>query len=116
MPLVIIEPWSDEYGGYYTYDPTNFKQKPVICVVESDEKTMANVIAHEFRHHIQHMLNQHCTKPIALDFSLEYNTMITKYFRSSESEMDALLYSVKYAKTEVTDWWLNHLVKEHQNA
>ena len=37
--------------------------------------------------------------------------MITKYFRTSISELDALLYSIKLAKTEVTDWWLNELVK-----
>lgn len=111
MPAVIIEPWNGNYGGYYEYDPYNPKQKPVICIVESDEKTMANVIAHEFRHHMQHMLNQRVSAPTVLDFSLEYEPMITKYFRTSISELDALLYSIKLAKTEVTDWWLNELVK-----
>jgi len=99
-PTLIFEPPSSKYGGYYR-DSDN-----LIVVVESED--VADTIAHEFCHHLQHELYD--WEAAELDFSLPYNQMITKYFRGCRMEFEALLFEYKYAKTDNNDWWLNKLV------
>jgi hypothetical protein len=109
MPKVVFEPFNNQgYGGYYLPN--------IVVVVEPppwafEDKTDA-VLAHEFRHHTQYVTGS-CPsvyKGSSLDFSLDYEQMVTKYFKTYPHEMDALLYEVKYAKSEISDWWLRKLV------
>ncbi len=106
---VIIEPETEPrqlYGGYYINN--------TIVVVQwqfdSDEKELTSTLAHEFRHHIQRYVRNVPVKNIPVNNTGDYEADITNYFRSSISELDALIYQNKTAKSESSDYWLNHLV------
>ena len=114
IPNVYIEEYSEQpYGGYYQGDSTH----PYIVVVDGPDTRIESVLAHEFRHHIQAELNQ-CYSPHGSSFrtDLPYEDSIRLFFRTQQFEMDALLYEHRYAKTELNDWWLNHLVKPEKFA
>jgi len=51
---------------------------------------------------------------VRCNFSLTYEDMIVDYFNRSPAEMDALLFEHKYAKSEINDWWLNHLINQRK--
>ena len=104
LPKVVIEPKLDQaYGGYYS--------EGVIVVVENEH--MASTLAHEFRHHLQSYYGCTCV-PVSVtkeDLTYEnYFKFIRNYFRSSWSEMDALLFESKFTPTSVNNYWLKGLV------
>ena len=110
IPRVYVEEYDNQfYGGYYQFDEKN----SYIVVVDRPDAVIESVLAHEFRHHIQAVLNQHYYQSDAtiLSNDVPYEQMIRTYFRTQPNEFDALLYEHKYAKSELNDWWLNHLVK-----
>lgn len=109
VPTVYVEEFDNQpYGGYYQFD----LKHPYIVVVDNPDYKIDSVLAHEFRHHIQAELGQHRNLMGShLRWDLSYEEMIRVYFRTHPSEMDALLYEHKLAKSELNDWWLNHLVK-----
>lgn len=104
LPRVVIEPKLNQlYGGYYS--------EGVIVAVEGDY--IESTLAHEFRHHLQDYYG--CsTCPVDIseeDNSYEnYPRFIRKYFRSSWSEMDALLFETKITPSPVNKYWLRGLV------
>jgi hypothetical protein len=101
IPVVFEENFGQEYGGYY--DGTK------IVAVESE--TVAATLAHEFRHHIQRELNiRHSVDGSVWRSDLPYEEAITVYFRNQVHEFDALLYEYRVVKSELNDYWLNHLV------
>lgn len=96
------------YGGYYTP-----KYNKIVVVEQLCDKEVSSIIAHEFRHHTQWELKivPFIIVPINSE-NLSYSKAIRKYFRSSISELDALIYQHKYAKTDCCDWWLKELVDD----
>ena len=72
-----------------------------------DEMFFLNMLAHEFRHHWQRSRMK--TEPVRGNF-MDYDTYqaeIVRYFRSSKSEMDALLYSIDVAPDPAALEWLS---------
>ena len=113
MPNVFVK-YEDycgqNYGGYYE------RNSRTIVVVENKDwdssKRIASTIAHEYRHHIQRTLNKLHVPNILVpeDIFTNYNSAIRRYFRSSISELDALLYEYKLVKHDMAEWWLKALV------
>ncbi len=107
MPILLIEEFKGQpYAGYYLAG-TN-----TVGIVEtSDERQLAATLAHEFKHVTQWQLNQNLHNPTVIDTSIPYEKMIFSYFNNNLTEMEALLYEFKLAKSELNDWWLNHIVR-----
>ena len=107
LPKVVFEENIDQpYGGYY------IPGSNTLVAVQRDDERTESTLAHEFRHHIQYELNLYPNTFVACNFELSYENMIVEYFNSSKAEMDALLFEFKYAKSDINDWWLNHLLKQ----
>lgn len=104
---IVYEPNHRNYSGYYTLG-----SKTLTIVEQENEKDIASVIAHEFRHHVQYETNVVKLKVISFDVHLPYDKAIRKYFRSSLSELDALIYQNKFAPSETSEWWLKELVDD----
>jgi hypothetical protein len=105
---VVYEKYTNQnYGGYY--DTTK-----IVVVLHPDEcnNAIASTIAHEFRHHTQLVLNQRNVPSIAVpeDIFDNYPQAIRRYFRSSISEMDALVYQNKIIKSHTAEQWLKAYV------
>jgi len=99
----VWEPLNSKYGGYYTHGGNE------IVVTEQDGEE--STIAHEFRHYTQERIGT--LGKGKLDFSISYEDMIKKYFRSYWHEYDALLFEYKHAKNPYNEWWLRKLVWEN---
>ncbi len=115
-PKVVFEPYKDQnYSGMYMYVTQQ------ILVVEDPRLTIqevASVIAHEFKHHLQHVNGEYnfheTTSYIRTD--LDYETHINWYFNTFKHEREALLYEYKYTRTDYNHWWLKHLVTLNRRA
>jgi hypothetical protein len=120
QPLVVFE--NIDAGGYY-YNPEkgeillNEKYYPLdkglIVVDVSAPEEIVNTISHEWRHHIQ-FINGIEMEVIEWDNDIDnYEQNIIDYFTRSWTEMDALLYSNKYAPTECTLTWQQWIFKNN---
>ena len=107
------------YGGYYL-DPERTEYQIgdsfydcrngiiVVSTLECNYSAIPNVIAHEYRHHWQF-----CKGWIYDGIGWnspsddEYDITLKNYFKSSKSEMDALLFSIKVAYDRVVEYWLD---------
>ena len=104
---IVYEEWKNQkYAGYYAVNSNR------LVVVEHPEyeEDIPNIIAHEFRHHIQVELRMFPTIGSYIRDDLEYAEQIKWYFNHFPSEMDALLWSNKVAPCENSIWWQKHLV------
>jgi len=107
LPKVVVEPdVGQPYGGYY------LPGSNTLVAVQQDKENLSSTFAHEYRHHIQYELNLYQNMAVELKFNLSYENMIVDFFNRSPAEMDALLFEHKYAKSEINDWWLNHLLNQ----
>lgn len=101
------EPNGQVYGGYCDYS-----KRRIVVVNNNDTHHEANILSHEFRHWQQLVLN--LVKIVVLSPEIgnhtSYESMIKWYFTNSASEFDALLYSHKYAKSDISEYWLRQLV------
>lgn len=104
VKIVYEEPNNQNYGGLY-HPGLN----TLVIVYNKCIKEEASVISHEFRHHFQYEKGIKFDH-IAFDPRVPYEQAIRKFFRSSKTEFDALLYQYKYANSEQTNWWLKELV------
>lgn len=105
-PKLIVEEYTGQlYGGYYC-------NNKIIAVFNPDwgEKDFISTLAHEFRHHIQVQLGMYKGFGSYIRTDLEYEKQINWYFNTFPWEMDALEYQNKFAKCDVSDWWLRKLV------
>ena len=106
-PIIIFEESADQsYSGYYTWGTTE------IVVVE-DEEMIPSTIAHELCHLIQYWTGKHIDETSFESTYDNYEEQIHKYFTTSTSEYEALLFEYKYSKNDVNEWWLRKLV--HRN-
>lgn len=107
-PNIIFEPYvGQNYAGAY-YSGHN-----LMVIVERDDIDISEVIAHEYRHHIQWETGKYydeLKRGSYFDHSLPWEEAIVKYFKTQKSEFDALLYSYKITKSEQSHYWLKHLV------
>lgn len=113
MPSVRIEieeNYGQLYGGYYC--PNTATIVAVHYAHDPLEKELATSLAHEYRHHIQHVIKNVPTVVLRVPTNIanNYEPSIRWYFRNSISELDALFYQNKYAKCDMSDWWLRKLV------
>jgi hypothetical protein len=104
--VVYEYPTGQNYGGYY-----NHTKNIIVIVYNNDIRHEASILAHEYRHHIQRQLNIVNDTVIHPRQDIEYQRMIRRYFRTSPSEYDALLYQNKVAKSELSQEWLHWTVK-----
>ena len=79
------------------------------------EDNYESTLAHEFRHHLQRVHFGIKPDVIEWDIGENYKDSIIKYFTSSVTEMDALLYEVKYYPDDVNLEWYEWLVKHYEN-
>lgn len=103
-PKVFLESSNTHYGGYYSIEHKHI----VVC----ETPDIASTLAHEYRHYLQDYTNivklpKTNNSP---NFNLPYRKMIRHYYRTKRHELDALLYELKHAKTEIAYWWYKHLV------
>lgn len=101
LPKIEYEPINFNYGGYYDGEK--------IVVVENEECIVAATIAHEFKHHLQAQ-NKRKLKIVSFDTECDYEISVRKYYRSSWSEFEALMFEHKYAKNWCNDWQLRKIM------
>lgn len=113
---VIIEEYSTQnYGGYYDSETEH-----LVAVYRPDDNmgSLASTLAHEFKHYLQHKYpnkirlknSGYLFNNLLHKFPNSYNTRIRSYFRTIDSEYDALLFEVKYASNSLNEFWLKALV------
>lgn len=107
VKIVYEEDNDQPYGGHYTPQTAT-----IVVVVRNYGMKLESIIAHEFRHHTQRELRNVPWQLVQFDPTVDYNNAIRKYFRSSWSELDALVYENKYAKCDYNEWWLKELVDD----
>jgi hypothetical protein len=104
MPTVIIQPNTGQnYDGYYSNN----------TIVAVENEYIDSILAHEFRHHLQHYYGCQSVIIQITDEDVKYvnyDKFIRKYFRSSWSEMDALLFEHKITPNWVNTLWLKKFV------
>ena len=107
VKVVYEEYCGQNYSGYYYFNTIVIALHPGEC-----HNFVASTIAHEFRHHIQRVLNQHSVPaiPVPEDIETNYNKAIRRYFRYNISEMDALVYQNKIIKAHTPEYWLKACV------
>ena len=109
------------YGGCY-YEPEwnsisvsdrSFSLERGLLVVREDN--YESTLVHEFRHHVQRV--HFGIKPDGIEWEEgeSYKNSIIKYFTSSVTEMDALLYELKHYPDDVNLEWYEWLVKHYEN-
>lgn len=117
-PVIAFE--NIDYGGCY-YPPSKCEilvndrhytlDKGLIIINPTETKEIVNCIAHEWRHHLQFMTG---IKPESIEWDYkngDYEQSIIDYFTKSKTEMDALLYSNKYAPSELSILWQQWIFK-----
>jgi len=103
LPSILFEEdTGQDYSGYYR---TGTRQ---IVVVESEY--YLSTIAHELKHYVQDWYGFRPLKTVVWEIQSTYEDSIHNYFHSSWSEMDALVFEYKHAKSELNEWWLRKLV------
>lgn len=116
LPLIIFDDSILDYVGFYMSPMKqeiliNDRLYPLdyglIYINDTmDYNSIVNTIAHEFRHHWQHMMNwKYDGIGWELDCNLTFEQQIKEYFRNSKCEMDALLYSNKIYPCDCTLEW-----------
>lgn len=98
-----VPPEKDEYyfnGTYYE------REKGILFIGDTnDDSFVINAIAHEWRHHWQ-FVSGFDFDHAELNCDLEYKDIIIDYFKSSWTEMDALLFSLEmYPDNEALEWY-----------
>jgi hypothetical protein len=82
----------------------------------NDDGYMVNAIAHEWRHHVQWEKGKRNIREVSFDafgedFVSDYKRSIIKYYTIQWWEMDALLFSLKFASDETSQLWFDWLRK-----
>lgn len=105
--------WGQECGGYYAppekriFDIGGHEvdgRFGVIAVNSSEAGSIPATLAHEWRHHWQWHRGIEFDH-VAYDVS-DYEASIGNYFRSSRTEMDALLFEHKVARGWVNEYFM----------
>jgi hypothetical protein len=99
---------------YFTYGKYYDLSKGLILIsdiFDSDDKDIANSIAHEFRHYWQYLNGWEVGMGKKFSQDIEYDNAIVKYFSESYIEWDALTFSHKYAPSDLSTSWLDLLHK-----
>lgn len=108
VKVIVEDDVGQSYGGYYTPG-----SKILVAVYRSHGGgSLEATIAHEYRHHIQYETNNISLKIVSFNTNTTYEKAIRQYYRSSLSELDALVYEYKYAKSDLNEWWLKELVDD----
>lgn len=108
VKVIIEDDIGQPYSGYYAIGT-----KTLVAVYRNlGGGSLESTIAHEFRHHVQYETNNISLKVVSFNTNITYEKAIRQYFRSSLSELDALIYEHKYAKSDLNEWWLKELVDD----
>ena len=115
LPLFVYQNNLPYSGCYYRPEKSEilineryYSLKKGLIVMQpdnDDDDFMINAIAHEWRHHWQ---ENNGIKLNSVRWDLlqgTYDQKIVKYFKSSYTEMDALLWASKIYPSEITDYW-----------
>ena len=88
----------------------------VITTHDSDDSIIHEVISHEWRHHVQHMCMKNIEKPQQwiIHPAESYKDAIIRYFNTSITEMDALLYSLHKSPSSVNCQWYQWLIEANK--
>jgi hypothetical protein len=108
---VIYESENSNYSGYYSYG----SQELVI----TEGELVASTIAHELRHYMQYQVYPDMPgsdwATCYTEANYDYENAIQEYFLTQPTELDALIFEFKFAKTEINEWWLRKLVIENDS-
>lgn len=121
-PTFVLTPENPNYSGCY-YKPEKNKEvyingkhydlkNGVVVITEADQIDSDTVLAHEFRHHWQFCkgINERSKwNPTG-----NYKRDIISYFTKHKTEIDALLYSIKFKKSDLDCEWLEWIIKEQE--
>lgn len=108
------QPEKDEIfidGHFYPMD------KGIIVISTEQGEDIDATLAHEYRHHWQFVngwrydgIGRWANVP-----GQNYEEKIINYFMQSRSEMDAHLFSMKYAREDYTMIWQEWLIKKNES-
>jgi len=120
LPDLVYRQDGSGSGVYYPPDPSPFFLEDgntiaglngIICVSpdhNDTEEAVANTLAHEWRHHWQWHSGKPWTPQRWAQCSAdEYLGNIAAYYLRSRMEMDALLFSVRAAPSELSSEWVD---------
>lgn len=110
IPEIIEWPLVGAGGVYYapqpkarmftlTGKPISMKYGVIVLGNKHEDDVRAGIIAHEWRHHMQHFAGVKYDKPQCKSHEAKgkkYNEMARKYFSTSQAEMDALRFQYKH--------------------
>ena len=110
IPEIMEFPLVGAGGRYYAPDPKNeiftITGKPLsmrygVIVVGNkyEDNVKAGIIAHEWRHHMQHYAGLKYDRPQCNSYEAKgkkYNNVVRQYFSTSQAEMDALRFQYKH--------------------
>ena len=106
--------YSPQEGEYLIGERFYDFSRGVIVISDQfrDDRYIQNAIAHEYRHHWQHVTGNDFNAPIDFEMKDEdYKDRIVKFFLSSGDEMDALLFSIKKAPEDVSLQWYEWIME-----
>jgi hypothetical protein len=118
LPKVVFTSVTEAQGYYYRpreeevfLEGHYYSGKRGIIEVSKSACSTADTLVHEWRHHWQ-WFNCPAPRVVGFDCTIPYREAIIKFFKSSWNELDALRFAYKFAPTEVTEMWIEWLVKE----
>jgi hypothetical protein len=118
LPGIVFTESLDDCGGYY-HPPEksermidgrffDLSKGLIVCKEYFDIEGVASTIAHEWRHHWQAHAFGINERPMRFDFEIGYDLAIKKYFQD-RYELDALLFSHRFAPSETTYYWMEKI-------
>jgi hypothetical protein len=110
IPEIMEFPFVGVGGRYYSPDakneiytitgkPLSMRYGVIVIGDKHEDDVKAGIIAHEWRHHMQHYCGIKYDKPQCNAYEAKgdkYNEIAKKYFLTSWSEMDALRFQYKH--------------------
>jgi len=117
LPDVVFVKPTEIYSGYYCFPERKeiiignryYPLNRGLIVTTDDDEEIANVLAHEWRHHWQRYNQKYPESYPSFNIQMPYEKAIRKFFQSCPLEMDALLFSHKYAPSELSEYWVGLL-------
>jgi len=79
-----------------------------------DDRFLLNGIAHEWRHHWQHMMGINVVSKWVS--GVDYKKEIIRFFTVNLAEMDALIYSIKKAPDDLSILWYEWIIKSRKET
>lgn len=117
LPKVYWEEYAGQnYAGYYVASDI-LKDNYIVVVycsewVSNYKYHLEDILAHEFRHHIQKTLSLFKTLDSKVSTNPNYEEGIKEFFSSYSHEMDALQYSLSLNKADMQDYWYRKLLNK----